>query len=117
MPRHLTFDLEKPWRWYLHAPEIISTPVGRANLAPSGYLWGVEVYEEWRGRGLGRELVRLMIAAAKQQGHCFVRLRVHATNDVALGLYIGLGFSPTGLEGTDSVGPWIELELEFESDE
>jgi GNAT superfamily N-acetyltransferase len=113
MPR-LAFDPESPWKWLVFDDDYGDFPLGTANLAPSGYVWGVEIFEPYRGRGLGRELMRMMAQVARSQGHCFIRLRVHHDNEVAINLYMSLGYLPTEHEGLDSNGTWVEFELEFE---
>jgi ribosomal protein S18 acetylase RimI-like enzyme len=61
-------------------------------------LWGMWVAPEARGRGLGRRLVELVIAWAREVGAATIRLDV--TDDErarpAAALYRSLGFAPTG---------------------
>jgi len=71
----------------LQPPEEGSTePVGEVRL--------IGVLPEWRGHGLGRELLRWGVAHARAQGAGAVRLSVEAENERALGLYRRNGFEP-----------------------
>jgi ribosomal protein S18 acetylase RimI-like enzyme len=88
--------------------------LGHAHLSPSGSVWGVEVVPEYRGRGIGRVLMVLMIGEARRLGHPWVRVRVHATNLTAKRLYESMGFREVGVYGSDSRGMWSELELEID---
>ncbi len=57
-----------------------------------------------RGKGLGRELCRQLIARAIQAtGASAVTLRVYRDNPTALHLYSGLGFIPVELRSTEEV--------------
>ncbi|MFJ4467202.1 GNAT family N-acetyltransferase [Streptomyces sp. NPDC089424] len=47
-----------------------------------------------RGQGLGRELVRRLLARAVEAGFDDVFMRVHPGNDRALRCYLGAGFEP-----------------------
>jgi ribosomal protein S18 acetylase RimI-like enzyme len=49
---------------------------------------------EWRGRGLGRELLRWGVAELRKRGAGPIQLSVEAENDLALGLYRRTGFEP-----------------------
>ena len=58
------------------------------------------VREDYRGRGLGRELATAMIDAARGAGYRRVRLDVHVSRLPAIRLYESLGFS--------RVTPWAD---------
>lgn len=51
---------------------------------------------DWRGRGIGRELLRALIAAARYRGAREVFLEVRADNPSAEGLYLAEGFVEFG---------------------
>jgi ribosomal protein S18 acetylase RimI-like enzyme len=53
------------------------------------------VLPRWRGRGLGRELLRWGIALCRARGAERIELSVEALNERALGLYRTDGFEPT----------------------
>jgi mycothiol synthase len=54
----------------------------------------VGVLPEWRGRGLGRELLRWAVADLRAKGAGTVILNVEAENDRAMELYRRTGFEP-----------------------
>jgi mycothiol synthase len=54
----------------------------------------VGVLPEWRGRGLGRELLRWGIAHLRRLDAGSVELSVEARNELALSLYLRTGFEP-----------------------
>jgi mycothiol synthase len=62
--------------------------------APVGEVRIVGVMPDWRGRGLGRELLRWGIADLRSRGAGPVQLSVEAENELALGLYRRTGFEP-----------------------
>jgi mycothiol synthase len=64
-----------------------SGPSGRA-----GEVRAIGVMPDWRGRGLGRELLRWGVARLRSQGVALVHLTVEAQNERALGLYERTGF-------------------------
>jgi mycothiol synthase len=62
--------------------------------ARRGYINFVGVVPDWRGRGLGRELLRWGIERLRGAGAGIIELNVEAANDRALGLYRRTGFEP-----------------------
>ena len=66
----------------------------RENGERRGFINTVGVLPEWRGRGLGRELLRWGIAHLRAAGAGTIELSVEAANDRALGLYRRTGFEP-----------------------
>jgi len=50
----------------------------------------------FRGRGLGRVLVRGLLTEARLSGLSDVFMRVHPDNAIALRCYLGAGFEPVG---------------------
>ncbi|MEV8585551.1 GNAT family N-acetyltransferase [Streptomyces sp. NPDC051180] len=60
-----------------------------------------------RGRGLGRVLVRELLARALGTGYADVFLRVHPDNAPALGCYLGAGFTPVD---ADLAASWNEVQ-------
>ena len=63
------------------------------GLEHQGFVWGVFVEPEHRGRGLARRLMRRVIALARRaRGIRELTLIAYADNDRALALYQSLGF-------------------------
>ena len=54
------------------------------------------VREDWRGQGLGRELVGRIIAHARAQGYRVLRLDTVPHLEAAIALYLDLGFKEIG---------------------
>lgn len=98
--------------WYeaeLARPDVCSIWVVRTEAAAvAGFVsfWRVldemhvnnlAVHPRWRGRGLGRALLRGVMAAAAAQGIRRATLEVRRSNTAALRLYEGEGFSIVGV--------------------
>lgn len=58
-----------------------------------GFVSFIGVVPAWRGRGLGRELLRWAIARCREAGSGTIELSVEAANDRALDLYRSTGFT------------------------
>lgn len=81
-----------------HPLAFVRTEVGppeEGDLAPVGEVRLVGVLADWRGRGLGRELLRAGVAQLRARGAGRIKLSVEAGNEVALGLYGRTGFERT----------------------
>ncbi len=70
-------------------------PPEEGHQAPVGEVRLVGVLTEWRGRGLGRELLRFGVAQLRARGTGRIKLSVEGENELALGLYRRTGFEPT----------------------
>ncbi len=67
------------------------------NVVHRGFIWGVFVAEEHRGRGVGRDLMSVLLDHADQQpGLEFCELNVIIDNAAAQRLYASLGFTVVG---------------------
>ena len=60
-----------------------------------GWIGLIGVLPPWRGRGLGRELLRWGVGFARERDAERIELSVEALNEHALGLYRSDGFEPT----------------------
>ena len=63
------------------------------------------VREDYRGRGLGRDLATAMINAALHAGYKRIRLDVHVSRLPAIHLYQSLGFV--------RVDPWVDMPFDL----
>src|SRR5271166_3100373 len=64
-----------------------------------GRVWGVYVTREARGKGAGREMMRMLLErASKVEGIEHILLSVVITQDAAVKLYRALGFESFGCE-------------------
>ena len=102
--RAMAAELASPHTYYLVAapdghPDAVAAYAGLLAPAGSGEadVQTIAVAEEARGRGIGRTLMRSLIAEARRRGARNVFLEVRADNPVARGLYRSLGFEETGL--------------------
>lgn len=62
---------------------------------PMGEIRLIGVRREWRGRGLGRELLRWGVVHQRSRGAGVVELKVEALNETATRIYRAAGFVPT----------------------
>ena len=78
-----------------------------------GYLWlgiqnrfdkkvvsinDITISPAYRGRGLGKSLMKLVEQEARKTGASRIRLHVFHSNEVAKSLYLAMGFIPTNLD-------------------
>jgi ribosomal protein S18 acetylase RimI-like enzyme len=69
-------------------------PQGRP---PEAFLWEIEIDDAARGRGYGKQAMRLLEGAARGAGARVIRLNVFGHNAAARGLYASLGYEPSSL--------------------
>jgi ribosomal protein S18 acetylase RimI-like enzyme len=62
--------------------------------ADTAGIYGFAIAPAWRGRGIGRDVLRRVCVALRADGVHEVGLEVEVENDRALGLYTSLGFTP-----------------------
>jgi predicted GNAT family N-acyltransferase len=67
--------------------------VGTGRLLPDGHIGRMAVLKEWRGRGIGRGILRALVERARSRGEREVIL---AAQVQALGFYAAEGFEPEG---------------------
>ena len=71
--------------------------IGMMTVLDEGYISNVAVAPAARRRGIGRALVKEMLARARKRELRFVTLEVRAGNESAIALYASVGFVPVGL--------------------
>lgn len=73
----------------------------------------VYINTRFRGRGLGREILRRLIARAADQGYHMMIGVIDAENATSIALHKRLGFSPCGRirHAGFKFGRWLDLEL------
>lgn len=99
------------WQVYsLHDEE--ARPVSVGSIRPEegrAHLGRLLVDPERRGQGIGRALVKQLLAQARLMGHDTATLGVYAHNRNALGLYQSLGFrEESRVDGPDG---WASLRM------
>jgi ribosomal protein S18 acetylase RimI-like enzyme len=68
------------------------------------WVYDIEIDAEHRGRGLGRDAMRLAEEEARRLGRQRIKLNVFARNAVARALYLSLGFEETSIQMSKPVG-------------
>ena len=63
----------------------------------AAFVYAIEVYEPFRGRGLGRETMLLAEDEVRARGLSHIALNVFGGNDVARSLYRSLGYVETAV--------------------
>lgn len=70
--------------------------VGMMYILDEGYISNVAVAPEARRQGIGRDLIKELMARAAVLGLAFVTLEVRCSNAAAIALYEKQGFVPVG---------------------
>lgn len=70
-------------------------PIGCGRLLPDGHIGRMAVLADWRGKGVGQAILRLLMARGKEAGHRALLLNAQTH---ALGFYAREGFEPFGPE-------------------
>ena len=61
------------------------------------FIYSIEIYEEFRGRGLGRQAMLLLEDEVRSRGLRRIALNVFGGNDVARALYRSAGYAETAV--------------------
>ena len=85
-----------------------TSPVGTARLLPDGHIGRMAVLAGWRGKGVGRALLLVLLAKARERG--MSRIELHAQTHAA-GFYRRLGFTEFGAEFEEAGIPHIAMSL------
>lgn len=95
VPEDLEWDDVDPVCYHVLALALDGTPIGTGRLLPDGHIGRMAVLKQWRGKGVGRAMLELLLHLAWKEGHTTVRL--HAQTQ-ALGFYAQYGFKAVGKE-------------------
>jgi predicted GNAT family N-acyltransferase len=87
-----------------YAPD--GTPIGTGRLLADGRIGRLAVLREWRGKGVGRALLDLLLVIANKMGNDEVRL--HAQTQV-VGFYRKRGFVRQGKEFMEAGIPHVTM--------
>jgi predicted GNAT family N-acyltransferase len=85
-------------------------PIGTGRLLPDGHVGRMAVLKAWRGRGVGRAMLSLLLALAREAG--FKAVVLHAQTH-ALNFYIKQGFSAEGPEFMEAGIPHRLMRITF----
>lgn len=83
-------------------------PVGTGRLLPDGHIGRMAVLPQWRGRGVGRTLLRGLIDAARRRGVARVILNAQT---YAMAFYEKAGFEAVGAEFLEAGIPHRRMTL------
>jgi predicted GNAT family N-acyltransferase len=95
VPEGLEWDGKDQGAVHLLALQGSGRPIGTARLLSTGQIGRMAVLPEWRGRGVGRTLLRELLAIAAAGDYPDVFLNAQTS---ALPFYLGAGFVPVGEE-------------------
>ncbi len=93
VPVDLEWDGLDEHAYHVMAFAADGTPIGTGRLLQDGHIGRVAVLKEWRGRGVGRALLDLLLVIANKMGYDEVKL--HAQTRV-LDFYARRGFAQQG---------------------
>jgi predicted GNAT family N-acyltransferase len=111
VPEHEEWDAADLTAHHVLAVATNREPVGTGRLEPGGKIGRVAVRREWRGTGVGAEIMRHLVNQATELGFEAVYLHSQTT---ATGFYRRLGFRAEG-PVFDEVGiPHVRMRLGIE---
>ena len=70
---------------------------GMHTVLGESYVDNIAVFPEFRGHGVGRTLMAVLIEKARENGGVFITLEVRASNLPAIAMYRSLGFTEAGV--------------------
>ncbi len=83
--------------WLENGRIVGNITVRRLSMFGAGWMIGnVAVAPEWRGRGIGRQLMEAGVELVRHNHGDWIALQVRSDNEIARSLYRSLGFSETG---------------------
>ena len=71
--------------------------IGMWFVIDEGHITNVAVHPDFRGKGVGRQLMQAAMDLARLQGGVRITLEVRVSNYVAQGLYTSLGYKKVGV--------------------
>ena len=93
VPSSLESDDYDPVSSYVLAESTDSTPIGCARLQPDGKVTRIAVLNDWRRRGIARQMLSKVIETADEQGITLLYLHAQLA---AIQLYEEFGFVQSG---------------------
>jgi predicted GNAT family N-acyltransferase len=104
VPEELEWDGLDEHAYHVMAFAPDGTPIGTGRLLQDGHIGRVAVLKEWRGKGVGRALLDILLVIANKMGYDDVRL--HAQTRV-LDFYLRKGFTAQGGEFMEAGIPHV----------
>ena len=91
------------------AADAAGNPIGTARLLPDGHIGRMAVLKEWRGRGVGSALLRVLLKEVKKRQQ--PQQAVLNAQTYAAGFYAKFGFQTMGEEFMDAGIPHVKMVL------
>lgn len=112
VPEDMEWDADDAGSVHLLAVDGAGQAIGCARLLPDGHVGRMAVVPSWRGRGVGRALLAVVIDTAQAHGHGTLRLSAQTH---AAGFYARAGFVATGCEYEEAGIPHIAMQMRLAS--
>lgn len=106
VPPDLEWDGLDEHAYHVMAFAADGTPIGTGRLLQDGHIGRVAVLKEWRGKGVGKALLDMLLVVANKMGYEEVKLNAQTR---VLDFYLRLGFVPHGREFMDAGIPHIAM--------
>lgn len=71
--------------------------IGVQEICGEAYITNIAVFSEYRGRGVGRTLLKNACDGAEKRDCEFITLEVRKSNEAAISLYLSEGFEEAGI--------------------
>jgi predicted GNAT family N-acyltransferase len=108
VPAELEWDELDDTCLHLLATDHAGNPVGTLRLSPEGKIGRMAVLKEWRGKGIGRGLMKRLIGEARSMQ--MEQVALHAQTQ-ATGFYQKFGFMAVGEEFMEAGIPHVRMVL------
>ncbi len=108
VPEDLEWDEQDDDAVHVLAEAADGTPIGTGRLIRSGRIGRMAVLAQWRGQGVGRAILTVLLEAARAMGHS--ELRLHAQTH-AMAFYARAGFAAHGETFMEAGIPHREMVL------
>ncbi len=106
VPRELEWDGEDARCIHVLARSDSGTPIGTGRMGSNGKIGRLAVLADWRGRGIGGELLRSLVSKAYESK--FKSVYLHAQTR-AIPFYEKYGFRKEGAEFTEAGIPHVKM--------
>ncbi|MGE0082432.1 MAG: GNAT family N-acetyltransferase [Thiohalomonadaceae bacterium] len=99
VPEELEWDDLDAVAVHVLARDTFGNAIGCGRLLPDGHIGRVAVLRHWRGKGVGTEIMQVLIALARERGHDELHLNAQTQ---AVPFYERIGFRAEGEEFLDA---------------
>ena len=106
IPEELEWDEHDATSAHVLAEDRDGAPIGCGRLLPDGHIGRLAVLSDWRGQGVGANLLLHLVDLARERGHERVLLNAQAH---AVPFYARYGFAPSGAPFMEAGIPHQEM--------